>query len=64
VAAGVTVVIDSDCHRADALSRQMQFGLGTARRGWIEPQHVLNTRPLDAVRDFVSKKRARAGSGR
>jgi DNA polymerase (family 10) len=64
VAAGVTVVIDSDCHRADALARQMQFGLGTARRGWIEPQHVLNTRNLDAVRDFVSKKRARAGSGR
>lgn len=64
VAAGATVVIDSDCHRADALSRQMQFGLGTARRGWIEARHVLNTRGIDAVRDFVSKKRARAASGR
>lgn len=64
VAAGVTVVIDSDCHRADALARQMQFGLGTARRGWIEPRHVLNARSAGAVRDFVSKKRARAGAGR
>jgi DNA polymerase (family 10) len=64
VAAGATIVIDSDCHRADALSRQMQFGLGTARRGWIEPRHVLNTGDIDAVRDFVSKKRARAASGR
>ena len=57
VEAGVTVVIDSDCHRADALGRQMRFGLGTARRGWIEPRHVLNTRSVDAVREFVAKKR-------
>jgi DNA polymerase (family 10) len=64
VAAGVTVVIDSDCHRADALARQMQFGLGTARRGWVEPKHVLNTRRVHAVRDFISKKRARAQASR
>jgi DNA polymerase (family 10) len=59
VALGVTVVIDSDCHRSDALGRQMRFGLGTARRGWIEPAAVLNTRSVDAVRDFVARKRAR-----
>ena len=59
VAAGVMLTIDSDCHRADALARQMRFGVGTARRGWVEPRHVLNTRPLDAVRDFVARKRAR-----
>ena len=64
VAAGVTVVIDSDCHRADGLGRQMEFGLGTARRGWVEPRHVLNTRRADAVRDFVSTKRARSRASR
>lgn len=58
VAAGVTVSIDSDCHRADALGRQMRFGIGTARRGWVEPRHVLNARSLDAVRGFVAAKRA------
>jgi DNA polymerase (family 10) len=58
-AAGVTVTIDSDCHRAEALSRQMRFGVGTARRGWVEPRHVLNTRPVDDVRAFVAAKRAR-----
>jgi DNA polymerase (family 10) len=58
-AAGVTIVIDSDCHRIDGLARQMQFGIGTARRGWIEPSHVLNTRPIDDVRAFVAHKRAR-----
>jgi len=59
-AAGVTIVVDSDCHRADALARQMRFGVGTARRGWLEPRHVLNTRGIDDIRAFVAAKRARA----
>jgi DNA polymerase (family 10) len=58
-AAGVTIVVDSDCHRAEYLRRQMRFGIGTARRGWVEPQHVLNTRPVDDVLAFVARKRAR-----
>jgi len=58
VTAGVTVVIDSDCHRLDALARQMHFGVGTARRGWVEPRHVLNAGDVNAVRDFVARKRA------
>jgi DNA polymerase (family 10) len=58
VAMGVTVAIDSDCHRSDALGRQMRFGLGTARRGWIRASDVLNARGVDAVREFVARKRA------
>lgn len=57
-AAGVTIVINSDCHRADALGRQMAFGIGTARRGWIEPRHVLNTGSIHDIRNFVARKRA------
>jgi DNA polymerase (family 10) len=60
VAAGVTLVVDSDCHRAESLARQMRWGIGTARRGWVEPGHVLNTRSIDEVRAFVARKRARA----
>jgi DNA polymerase (family 10) len=59
VRAGVTVVIDSDCHRMRALDRQMRMGVGTARRGWVEPGHVLNTRSLAEVRAFIARKRAR-----
>ena len=59
-AAGVTIVVDSDCHRAEWLGRQMRFGVGTARRGWIEPRHVLNTRHVDDILEFVARKRARA----
>jgi DNA polymerase (family 10) len=56
-AAGVTLVIDSDCHRARSLDRQMRMGVGTARRGWIEPRHVLNTRAVGEVLAFVARKR-------
>jgi DNA polymerase (family 10) len=59
VAAGVTVSIDSDCHRARWLDRQMRFGVGIARRGWVEPRHVLNTRSLSEVRAFLARKRRR-----
>ena len=58
VSAGATVVIDSDCHRAEMLDRQMTFGIMTARRGWVEPRHVLNTRPLEEVRAAIAAKRA------
>jgi DNA polymerase (family 10) len=57
IAAGATVSIDSDCHRASLLDRQMRLGLGTARRGWVEGRQVLNARPLSAVRAFIEAKR-------
>lgn len=57
IAAGATVTIDSDCHRARLLDRQMRLGVGTARRGWVEARHVLNTRPLTEVRAFLAAKR-------
>ena len=29
----------------------------TARRGWVEPRHVLNTLPLAGFRDALARKR-------
>src|SRR5262249_32674193 len=46
IAVGADLAVDSDCHRAELLDRQMQLGILTARRGWVEPRHVVNTRPL------------------
>ena len=57
IAAGATVSIDSDCHRAEMLERQMDLGVVTARRGWVEPRHVLNTKSIADVRAFISAKR-------
>ena len=58
-AAGVLIAVDSDCHRVESLSRQMRFGVGTARRGWLGREHVLNTRTVTEIRAFVARKRAR-----
>jgi DNA polymerase (family 10) len=59
VLAGAMLVVDSDSHRADALERQMEFGVRTARRGWVEPRHVMNTRPLEELRSIIAGKRSR-----
>ena len=64
VGAGVTVTVDSDCHRARSLGHQMNLGVGTARRGWVEARHVLNCRPLGEVRAFVAAKRQGPAAGR
>ena len=40
------------------LERQMNLGIMTARRGWVEPRHVVNARPLSDVRAFIARKRA------
>ena len=56
-AAGVMISVDSDCHHATRLGAQMGYAVGTARRGWITPDPVVNTRPLSAIRDFVRHKR-------
>jgi DNA polymerase (family 10) len=58
-AAGAMLVVDSDCHRAEMLERQMALGIATARRGWVEPRQVINTRPLDEVRSIIAAKRTR-----
>jgi DNA polymerase (family 10) len=56
-AAGVTLTIDSDCHHAAMMGRYMLFGVGTARRGWIEPPRVANTRPVDELLSALRAKR-------
>lgn len=40
---GVKVVISTDSHAARQLE-VMRFGVGNARRAWLEAEHVLNTR--------------------
>lgn len=58
-AAGAAIAINSDCHRADLLGAQMELGVATARRGWIEPRHVVNTKPLADVQAVIAAKRRR-----
>ena len=57
IAAGTEVSVDGDCHRAELLGRHMLFAVGTARRGWVEARHAVNTLPLDRLRTRLTQKR-------
>src|SRR6266566_3377650 len=50
--AGCTLSVDTDSH-ASANLTWMRFGVGTARRAWLTPADVLNTWPLEKIREFV-----------
>ncbi len=58
IAAGATLAVNSDCHRAELLQWQMRLGVITARRGWVEARHVVNTRPVSDVRALIARKRS------
>ncbi len=45
---GAFVVIDTDSHATDHL-RGLAYGVNVARRAWMEPRHVLNTRPVEGL---------------
>ncbi|MCX7897420.1 MAG: DNA polymerase/3'-5' exonuclease PolX [Rhodocyclaceae bacterium] len=53
---GVLVAIDSDAHsRADFAN--LRYGVGQARRGWLEAQDVLNTRSLAELLPLLARSR-------
>jgi DNA polymerase (family 10) len=52
---GVKVSISTDAHGVDDLL-YMRFGIGQARRGWLEPPDVLNTRSWKDLRKLLKRK--------
>jgi DNA polymerase (family X) len=58
---GVTFTADSDAHRTRDLVNA-ELAIGQARRAGLTKDDLLNTRPLDAVLEFVRRKRERLGS--
>jgi DNA polymerase (family 10) len=55
---GASLLIDSDAHSPYGYDL-LRFGVGEARRGWVEPKHVGNTRPLH---EFLAGLRRRAST--
>jgi DNA polymerase (family 10) len=51
---GVLVSINSDAHSTFDLAN-LRYGVGQARRGWLEKSDVLNTRPLAALRKLLKR---------
>jgi DNA polymerase (family 10) len=54
---GARFTISSDAHSTAEFER-MPFGVGSARRGWLEAADVLNTRPLDELRALLGARRS------
>ncbi len=52
--AGAPLMINTDAHATVGLD-QMKFGVGQARRGWLEAGDVVNTRPLLEFLDWLSR---------
>jgi len=53
---GVKLIIGTDTHSIAHLGF-MRFGVGIARRAWCEPQHILNTLPLEELLALLNKRR-------
>jgi DNA polymerase (family 10) len=51
---GVLVSIDSDAHNKLDFAN-LVYGVGQARRGWLEARDVLNTRPLEELLPLLRK---------
>ncbi|MBK6004519.1 DNA polymerase/3'-5' exonuclease PolX [Ramlibacter ginsenosidimutans] len=56
---GVLVSIASDAHGLLEFGH-LDWGVGQARRGWLEARHVLNTRPLEEVRRLLDATMGRS----
>lgn len=48
IEAGCMLSIDSDAHSIEGLEN-VYYGIGTAQRGWVPAERVLNTLPLDEL---------------
>jgi DNA polymerase (family 10) len=53
---GARFTISSDAHSTRELEF-MQFGIGSARRGWLTAADVLNTLPLEELRLVLRRRR-------
>jgi DNA polymerase (family 10) len=45
---GLNLVISTDSHSIKHLDN-MVYGVATARRGWLGPEHIINTQPLETL---------------
>jgi len=58
VAAGCLLALDSDAHRTEEF-RHLEWAVGQARRAWVEPSVVLNTRSRADLLAWVAGKPGR-----
>lgn len=52
-AEGALIAVNSDAHSTAAFN-DLHYGIGQARRGWLEPEDVVNTRSLDDLKLLIA----------
>jgi len=52
---GIKIAINSDAHHREDL-KLLQYGILTARRGWLQPEDVLNTMDYDSLITYLRNK--------
>jgi len=57
---GVKLSLGTDSHHKDHMW-MMKLGVGTARRGWVEKNDVINVLDFKGITEFVKKKRKKFG---
>ncbi len=58
--AGVPILVNTDAHSARSLGGGARWGIATARRAWLTPAEVANSRPWPEFANL--RKRARTGA--
>jgi DNA polymerase (family 10) len=58
---GIPIVISTDAHAVGQLD-WMRFGVAVARRAWLTPGDVLNTRPKPELAAWLAARRVRSGA--
>ena len=53
---GVLIAISTDAHDAMQMRDVIKYGVATARRGWLEPKDVVNTRGLEDLRALLKRQ--------
>ena len=52
---GVKIAINPDAHEEKGL-RDIRFGVGIARKGWLEPRDILNTMNVEEMKQFLKRR--------
>ena len=53
---GVKIAINPDAHDRGGLT-DTYFGVGIARKGWLEPADILNTLDLEEMKNFLKERK-------
>lgn len=55
---GIKLAIDTDAHSVHELNL-LEYGVGQARRAWLEPEDVLNAMELPALLDWLARPKGK-----